>query len=451
MQPKYQEKLVLVDCPISLSFGFLKPLHQGLHMIGLGLRASCVLILLFLASHAAAQLRVEVTGVGAQQIPVTIASFEGQGASPQPVAEIVMADLARAGSFKAMPASSSSESRAPDFNALKSSGADAYVAGSVMKLANGQFDVRFRLWDVVKGAELAGQSYTVVQGDLRMAAHKIADVVHEKLTGAPGAAASRIAYVAKSGSRYSLVIADSDGENSAEALRSAEPIISPAWSPSGAEIAYVSFESRKPVVYVHTVATGQRRSIANFKGINSAPAWAPDGRSLAVALSKDGLTQLYMIDANGGNVKRLTQSGGIDTEPWFAPNGSIYFVSDRGGGPQVYRMPAGGGDAQRVTFTGAYNISPSVSADGRMLAYISRQSGFKLYVQPIDGGSPVAVTSTNQDESPSFAPNGRLVLYATREGSREILATTTLDGRVKARLTAAAGDIREPAWGPALK
>lgn len=415
------------------------------------LRSAWVLLGLFALGHAQAQLRVEVTGVGAQQIPVAIAGFDGQSSSPQPVTEIITADLLRAGSFKINPTSPSSENRAPDFNALKSSGADAYIAGSVMKLANGQFDVRFRLWDVVRGAELAGQSYTVVPQDLRMAAHKIADVIHEKLTGVSGAAASRIAYVAKSGTRHALVIADSDGENSAEALRSGEPIISPAWSPSGAEIAYVSFESRKPVVYVHNVATGQRRSVANFKGINSAPAWSPDGRTLAVALSKDGLTQLYTIDASGGNVKRLTQSSGIDTEPWFSNNGQLYFVSDRGGGPQVYRMPAAGGDAQRVTFTGAYNISPSVSADGRMLAYISRQNGFKLYVQPLDGGAPAGITSTTFDESPSFSPNGRMVLYATREGGREVLATTTTDGRVKARLTAASGDIREPAWGPTLK
>jgi TolB protein len=400
---------------------------------------------------ASAQLRVEVTGVGAQQIPVAIAPFEGQAASPQPITDIIVADLTRAGSFKAMVGAAASEARTPDYAAIKSQGADAYVAGSVTRLANGQFDLRYRLWDVVKGAELAGQSYSVAQGDLRMAAHKIADVIHEKLTGTPGSAASRITYVAKSGPRYVLVVADSDGENSAEALRSNEPIISPAWSPSGGEIAYVSFESRKPVVYVHNVASGQRRSVANFKGINSAPAWAPDGRSLAVALSKDGLTQLYSIDTSGGNVKRLTQSGGIDTEPWFAPNGSLFFVSDRGGGPQVYRMPAGGGDAQRVTFTGAYNISPSVSADGRMLAYISRQGGFKLYVQAIDGGSPLALTSTSFDESPSFAPNGRLVLYATREGGREVLATATVDGRVKTRLSATAGDIREPAWGPVVK
>jgi TolB protein len=271
-----------------------------------------------------------------------------------------------------------------------------------------------------------------------------------------GAAATRIAYVtkavvSKTVSRFALVVADSDGENAAEALRSNEPIISPAWSPNGAELAYVSFEQRKPVVYVHNVATGMRRVVANFKGTNSAPAWAPDGRNLAVALSKDGLTQLYQVSADGSSTtaRRLTQSSGIDTEPRFTVGGNLFFVSDRAGGPQIYRMPAGGGDAARVTFSGSYNISPAISADGKTLVYISRQGGFKLFSQSLDGGGAAqAITDTTYDESPSFAPNGKLVLYATRVGGREVLMTTSLDGRVKATLSAAAGDIREPAWGP---
>lgn len=410
-----------------------------------------VMAYLGLTSSASAQLRVEISGVGAQQIPVAVASFVTQGQVPQQVAEIIKADLARAGSFKLVAAAQANETTQPDFAALKSQAVDAYVAGSVTRLANGQFDVRFRLWDVLKSKELAGQSFVVNAPDLRMAAHRVSDVVHLKLTGEPGAAATRIAYVAKNGPRYALIVADSDGENAAEALRSNESIISPAWSPNGAELAYVSFESRKPVVYVHTVATGQRRVVANFKGINSAPAWTPDGKQLAVALSKDGLTQLYLIGTDGGNVRRLTQSSGIDTEPWIASNGSMFFVSDRGGGPQVYRQSLSGGDAQRVTFTGSYNVSPAVSPDGKTLAYISRQDGFKLYLQALDGASQGAgITTTVDDESPSFAPNGRLVLYASRDAGREVLMSSTLDGRVKAKLSAGAGDIREPAWGPFL-
>ena len=208
-------------------------------------------------------------------------------------------------------------------------------------LADGRCDVRFRLWDVVRGQDLGGQSYAVAVADLRLAAHRIADFIYEKLTGEKGVFSTRIAYVTKAANRYNLWVADSDGENAQSALASAEPIISPAWSASGTQLAYVSFESRKPVVYVHEVASGKRRLIANFRGSNSAPAWSPDGRTLAVTLSRDGGSQLYTIDANGGEPRRLTQSAGIDTEPIYSPDGrSIYFVSDRGGAPQIYRMPA---------------------------------------------------------------------------------------------------------------
>ncbi|MBU6436533.1 MAG: Tol-Pal system protein TolB [Betaproteobacteria bacterium] len=402
---------------------------------------------------AQAQLRVEVTGVGAQQIPIAVATFLNQASSPQPVADIIRADLTRAGSFKAMPSGMASEATPPDFNQLKAQGADAYAAGSVTRLANGTFDVRFRVWDVVKGTELAAQAVNASPADLRMAAHRIADIIQEKLTGVRGAAASRIAYVLKNGTRFSLVVADSDGENSVEALISNQPIISPTWSPDGTELAYVSFESRKPVVYVQNLATRSRRAVANFKGINSAPAWSNDGRTLCVALSKDGLAQLYLIGVDGSGLRRLTNSSGIDTEPIFAPDGSLYFTSDRSGGPQIYRMSLTGGDAQRITFTGSYNVSPAISPDGKTLAYISRHNGaFKVYVQPVDGSTPgVPITDTLYDERPTFAPNGRLILYASRDGGREILASTTLDGRVKTKLTAPVGNIREPAWGPYLK
>jgi Tol biopolymer transport system component len=226
-------------------------------------------------------------------------------------------------------------------------------------LPDGRYDVRFRLWDVVRGQDLGGQVYTVPAGDLRLVSHKIADYIHEKLTGDKGVFSTRIAYVTKSGRQHTLWVADADGENAQVALASPEPIISPAWSPGGDSLAYVSFEARKPVVYVHDVATGRRRLLANFRGSNSAPAWSPDGRSVALTLSRDGGSQLYVMDASGGEPRRLTQSPGIDTEPVFSPDGrSIYFVSDRGGAPQIYRMPASGGAAERVTFSGTYNISP---------------------------------------------------------------------------------------------
>ena len=414
------------------------------------------LVSLAVASRGAlAQFRVEVSGIGMTQLPIAIAAFRGEDAAPQKIAAIVQADLERSGQFRSIDASGPAmdELARPDLSLWRQKTADALAAGSVTRLADGRFDVRFRLWDVARGQDLGGQSYAVVAGDLRQAAHRIADFIFEKLTGDKGAFSTRIAYVTKAGQRYSLWVADADGENAQSALSSPEPIISPAWSPNGGQLAYVSFESRKPVIYAHDVASGKRRLLANFRGSNSAPAWAPDGRTLAVTLSRDGGSQLYTMDANGGEPRRLSQSVSIDTEPAFAPDGrSLYFVSDRGGSPQIYRMPPGGGNAERVTFNGTYNISPSVSPDGRWLAYISRiGGGFKLHVMDLSSGTATAITDTTADESPSFSPNSRLVIYATQMQGREALMTSTLDGRIKARLAGQSGDIREPDWAPFQK
>lgn len=407
------------------------------------------------ALPALAQFRVEVSGVGLTQLPIALPAFRGEEGSPQKISQIIRADLERSGQFRNVDASSDKldESSRPDMAQWRQRAADALVTGSITRLADGRFDVRFRLWDVVKSQDLGGQGFAVSQADLRLVAHRIADFIYEKLTGERGIFSTRISYVTKAGKRYVLWVADADGENAQSALSSTEPIISPAWSPNGGELAYVSFEARKPVIYVHEVASGRRRLVANFRGSNSAPAWSPDGATLAVTLTRDGSSQLYRISSHGGQPTRLTQSNGIDTEPAFAADGkTIFFVSDRGGSPQIYKVSAGGGVAQRVTFSGNYNISPAVSPDGRWLAYISRVGGaFKLYVMELDSGTAVAVTDTSDDESPSFAPNSRLIVYATKQGGREALMTTTLDGKIKARLAGQGGEIREPDWGPYQK
>lgn len=407
------------------------------------------------AVPALAQFRVEVTGVGLTQLPIALAPFRGEAQSPQRIAGIVQADLERSGQFRGVDTAGVAldETSRPDMAQWRQKSADSLATGSITRLADGRYDIRFRLWDVVRGQDLGGQSFVVNQGDLRLVAHRIADYIYEKLTGERGVFSTRVAYVTKASGRYSLWVADADGENAQAALSSPEPIISPAWSPNGVQLAYVSFESRKPVVYVHDVATGRRRLIANFRGSNSAPAWSPDGRTLAVTLSRDGGSQLYTIDANGGEPRRLMQSGAIDTEPVFSGDGrTIFFVSDRGGAPQIYKVPASGGNAERVTFSGTYNISPSVSPDGRWLAYVSRIGGaFKLHVMDLGSGTVNAITDTSADESPSFAPNSRLIVYATQQQGREALMTTTLDGKIKARLAGQGGDIREPDWGPFQK
>ncbi|MDR0479362.1 MAG: Tol-Pal system beta propeller repeat protein TolB [Burkholderiaceae bacterium] len=401
---------------------------------------------------ALAQFRVQIAGVGVTQLPIAIVPFRGEAGAPQQESQIIGADLARSGQFRIVAPNGEvmDETTRPDITTWRQRGADSLAAGSVTRLADGRFDVRCRLWDVVRNADLGNQGYVVSQDDLRLAAHKIADYIYEKLTGEKGVFSTRLTYVTRVGNRYTLWVADADGANAQPALLSVESIISPTWSPDGRSLAYVSFESRKPVVYVQDVATSRRRLLANFRGSNSAPAWSPDGRMLAVTLSLAGGSQLYLINASGGQPQRITQSSSIDTEPRFSPDGrQIYFVSDRGGAPQIYRMPAGGGEAQRLTFDGNYNVSPALSPDGRWLAYIARSGdSYRLRVMDLTSSQSTDITDTNDDSSPSFAPNSRLIVYATRQGGGTALMTTTVDGKIRARLTAPPGNIREPAWGP---
>jgi TolB protein len=413
-----------------------------------------VMLGLTFSSLTYAQLRIETSGVGASQLPIAVAAFADESVAPQQVSAIIKADLERSGYFKIIDTGNAiSETTPVNFDDWKSRGADALVVGSVQRLADGRFDVRYRLLDTLKSSPLSGFAQVAGPDRLRVSAHKIADDIYEKLIGVRGAFATRIAYVTRVGNEYRLEVADADGAGTQMALRSNEPIISPAWSPNGAKVAYVSFESKKPVVYVQDLITRQRAIIANYKGSNSAPSWSPDGSKLALALSREGLTQVFIVNADGSGLRRLTNSSGIDTEPQFSADGqSIYFTSDRSGGPQIYRMNASGGEAQRVTFNGNYNISPRISPDGKTLAYISRRDGrFQLYVLDLTNGQELRLSDTAKDESPSFSPNGKYIMYATESGRRGTLAAVSVDGRVKYTLTTQAGDIREPTWGPFMK
>jgi TolB protein len=403
-----------------------------------------------------AELTIEITGAGANRIPLAIADFGGDPGGARALTSVVRGDLERSGLFKMIDTSGSAltETSSPIYADWKARGADALAAGSLGSSGDGRQEARFRLYDVNKQGALGGSAFVTSTPMLRAAGHRIADAIYEKLIGEPGIFSTRIAYVLKGGAgRFELQIADADGQNAQAALISKEPIISPTWSPDGSNLAYVSFENKKPVIYVHSLISGKRIAVANFKGSNSAPAWSPDGNKLAVVLSKEGGSQIFTVNANGSGVRRLTTSNGINTEPNFSPDGQfIYFTSDQGGSPQIYRIAANGGDAQRVTFDGTYNVTPRLSPDGKSMAFISRREGsFRLAVMDLSSKQVQILTDSHKDESPSFAPNGRMILIATEVGGRGVLSAISVDGRVKQRLSVSAGDVREPAWAPFAK
>lgn len=413
-----------------------------------------LLALLSAPFSARAAMEIQVIGGAANKIAVAMVPFQAAPGQPTPaLPEIAGSDLERSGQFRRIDLAGLPQPVAPaqvDYGLWRGKGAEALVIGQVAAQPGGRYEVRFYLLDVVKRTQLAAYSYTISASQWRATAHQIADIIYEKLTGIPGAFSSRIAYVQKQGKRYELRVADADGQNPRTVVRSAEPVISPRFSPDGARIAYVSFEDKKPVVYVQSLGDGGRRKVAAFKGSNSAPAWAPDGRRLAVVLTRDDASQIYLINVDGSGLSRLTRGGNLDTEPVFSPDGkTLYFTSDRGGSAQIYQVAASGGDVKRVTFSGSYNVSPAISPDGRFLTYISREEGrFSVVLHELASGQTRVLTDTARDESPSFAPNGQAVLYATVLGGRGILGTVSLDGKTRARLSEPGVDAREPAWGP---
>ncbi len=419
--------------------------------------ATLLAALLFLTGAAQAQLTIEIIGGGANQIPIAVLPFAGESALPQSITEIIEQDLSRSGRFRAIFVGGVSplptEIAQVNFPEWKSRLADAIVIGQAQRLADGKLEVRFRLLDVLKQSQIGGIAFTLTAAQTRLTAHKIADFIYEKLTGERGVFSTRIAYVVKQGPRFELRVADADGQNAQSILISSEPIMSLSWAPDGARMAYVSFQNKKPILFVQNLTASKQPSpVANYRGSNSAPAWSPDGKQLAAVLTKDGSSQIYLMNADGTNLRRITFSDAIDTEPFFTPDGqSIYFTSDRGGSPQIYRMPAGGGEPVRVTFEGDYNVSPRVSPDGKILAYISRISGrFQLMAMDLESKQVQTLTDGPRDESPSFAPSGRIILYATDNDNRGVLAAVSSDGRFKQRLGIQAADVREPSWGPFL-
>ena len=413
--------------------------------------------------QARAVLTIEITQGVEGAMPIAVVPFAWEGGVPvgdSDIAAVVSADLARSGRFRTLPEADmlahphdAAEVNYQDWRVL---GMDSLAVGRVRDLGAGNYEVRFQLLDVLRADQLLGFSINARSGELRRAAHHISDLIYEKLTGERGAFNTRVAYItARGGAKaqtYVLQVADSDGFNPQTILTSKEPLMSPSWSPDGARLAYVSFENKQAEVYVQDVGTGRRQRVAAYPGLNGAPAWSSDGRRLALTLSKDGNPDIYVLDVGSGSLRRVTNNLAIDTEPAWAPDGqSLVFTSDRGGQPQIYRAYLDGRREQRLTYDGSYNARAEFSPDGKLLALVHGEgNAFHIAVLDLSNNAMQVLTDTRMDESPSFAPNGRMIIYATQARGRGVLAAVSVDGRVKQRLVLQEGDVREPAWSPFL-
>ncbi len=423
---------------------------------------AALLVLLPLQAFAQSRpLEIDIVGGNAAALPIAVVPFGGN-AGQTDIDDIIRADLARSGQFRTLDEASlperptqGSEVAYPTWRMLRQ---DFLLVGRSLPTGDG-YRVEYELFDVSKQERVLGFALTAPAGAMRDVAHQISDAVYEKILGVPGAFWTRIAYVTSTGlgrnARYALMVADADGWNPRPVANSREPLMSPSWSPDGRKLAYVDFDSGNSAVYIQDIASASREKVASFRGINGAPSFSPDGTRLALTLSKGGNPDIYVMDLGSKHLTQVSNHFGIDTEPSWSPDGaSLYFTSDRGGRPQIYQVAASGGSATRISFEGSYNASPSVSFDGKKIA-VAQGAGntyrIALYDRNVGGGRWSMLSPGSLDESPSFAPNGAMVLYAAREGRRGVLYAVSADARVRQRLVLSDGDVREPAWSPYRK
>jgi len=419
---------------------------------------------LFLLPAAQAALRVEITKGADGAVPIAVVPFEilGRTTNTANVSDIVATDLQRSGKFspieKTKLIATPKDLEEVNYKLWRIAGVDHLVIGKLKVLKPNQYEVSFRLIDVFKGAQVLGYQFAANDSSLRGISHHISDLIYEKITGQKGAFDTKIAYVTverKQGVQpsYKLQVADTDGFNSQTVLNSTQPIMSPSWSPDGSKLAYVSFEKRKPEIYVQNLYSQQRDKVTSFAGINGAPVWSPDGKKLALTLSKKGNPDIFVLTLATKKLKQITKHWGIDTEPSWSPNGNeIVFTSSRTGKPQIYRVAASGGSPKRLTFEGRYNASPEISSDGRTLIFVQGEGNvFKIASMDLQTSYIQILTDGPLDESPSFAPNGSMIIYASTDKFKGVLAAVSTDGRFKQKLVLSEGDVREPTWGPFRK
>lgn len=419
-----------------------------------------LVLFLFIGQAQAAPLRIEITQGVEGALPIAVVPFAWTGDQRlQPkdnLGGIIASDLQRSGRFKTLPENSMlakpSKGTQVDFRDWRALNQENLVIGEVSPNGPGGFLVRFQLYDVFRGEQITGYSLATTEFDFRTTAHQIADIIYETLTGEPGAFATRVAYIIESEDKgkksYELMVADADGYNAQSIVVSDQPIVSPAWSPDGRKLAYVSYENDRPSIWVQEVFTGRREKVTTVK--SSSPAWSPDGRSLALTLYKDGSSDIYIMDMVRRKMRQVTRNWSIDTEASWSPDGrELVFTSGRGGNAQVYRISVNGGKAERLTFEGKYNARPSYSPDGKLLTLITQVgSSFRIATLDLDSGLLNVLSDGALDESPSFAPNGSMIIYASQSRNKGVLAAVSTDGRVKQRLALQAGNVREPVWSP---